>query len=350
MRKMKEERILITGVAGFIGSFLARRLLAEHQNIEIAGLDNMNPYYDVSLKQYRLQKILRYPNFQFIEGDLADKALLQKIFSEFRPNIVVNLAAQAGVRHSILHPDDYINSNIIGFYNILELCRESCTNNPSELQHLIYASSSSVYGANTKIPYSPDDKTDKPVSLYAATKKADELMAYSYSKLYGIPATGLRFFTVYGPEGRPDMAYFTFADKMVKGEKIQIYNYGNMYRDFTYVEDIVSGMIHVMEHSPGKDEAGTMHKIYNIGNNHPESLLNFVNILEKCLREEQLITCPVKKEFLPMQPGDVYQTYADISGMEHDFGFKPYTTLEEGLGIFAKWYRKYMERKGNVVA
>ncbi|MGN0295390.1 MAG: NAD-dependent epimerase/dehydratase family protein [Lachnospiraceae bacterium] len=339
---MKEERILITGAAGFIGSFLVKRLLAVYQNVKITGLDNMNSYYDVSLKKYRLQKLIQNPNFQFIEGDLVDKPLLQQIFYKFRPNIIVNLAGQAGVRHSILHPDDYISSNVIGFYNILELCRKSREQNPSELQHLVYASSSSVYGANTKIPYSTDDRTDRPVSLYAATKKADELMAYSYSKLYGIPATGLRFFTVYGPEGRPDMAYFTFADKMVKGEKIQIYNYGNMYRDFTYIEDIVSGIIYVMGRSPKEDEAGVPHKIYNIGNNHPESLLDFVNILEKCLRREQLITCPVEKEFLPMQPGDVYQTYADISEMEHDFGFRPSTSLEEGLGKFVKWYKKYM--------
>lgn len=349
MKKEKTERILITGAAGFIGSFLSRRLLESNQNIKIVGFDNMNSYYDVTLKQYRLEKLLKYPNFEFVKGDLTDKQLLQDIFYDFNPNIVVNLAGQAGVRHSISHPDDYIASNIVGFYNVLELCRESCKRNPSSFRHLVYASSSSVYGANTKIPYSPEDKTDRPVSLYAATKKADELMAYSYSKLYGIPSTGLRFFTVYGPEGRPDMAYFSFADKMIRGEKIQIYNYGNMYRDFTYIEDIVTGIIEVMEHSPQKDEAGALHKIYNIGNNHPESLLDFVNILERCLREEQLITHPAEKELLPMQPGDVYQTYADISELEHDFGFRPCTGLEEGLKKFVKWYKEYMERKGEVV-
>lgn len=324
--------ILITGAAGFIGSNLAQALISDNK---IIGFDNVNDYYDVRLKEYRLSQLNSHPNFTFIKGDLADKQAVVSIFEQYKPDIVVNLAAQAGVRYSIDNPQAYIDSNLIGFFNILEACRH----NPVE--HLVYASSSSVYGSNKKVPYSTDDKVDNPVSLYAATKKSNELMAHAYSKLYDIPATGLRFFTVYGSAGRPDMAYFKFTNKLVKGEKIQIYNHGDMYRDFTYIDDIVTGVINLMNKAPEPNEDGVKYKVYNIGNNSPESLMDFVNILEQKLMKYGIIDTEAEKELLPMQPGDVYQTYADVSELEKDFGFKPSTSLEEGLDHFAKWYRDY---------
>ncbi len=330
---MEQKKILVTGAAGFIGSFLSKRLLdAGHT---VVGFDNMNDYYDVSLKEARLDILDKYDKFTFVKGDLADKAVVDSLFEENGFDIAVNLAAQAGVRYSITNPQAYINSNIIGFFNILEACRHY------PVEHLVYASSSSVYGTNKKIPYSTDDKVDNPVSLYAATKKSNELMAHAYSKLYKIPSTGLRFFTVYGPMGRPDMAYFGFTNKLVKGEKIQIFNYGDMKRDFTYIDDIVTGIVNVMKKAPEETEDGAPYKVYNIGNNKPENLLYFVETLEKCLMKEGIITKPAEKELLPMQPGDVYQTYADVDELIKDFGFKPSTTLEQGLGEFAKWYRTF---------
>ena len=334
----------ITGVAGFIGSNLAKRILKEEKDIKVVGLDNMNDYYDVKIKEYRLEELLKNENFKFIKGNLADKELINKIFEENKPEIVVNLAAQAGVRYSITNPDAYIESNIIGFYNILEACRH----NPVE--HLVYASSSSVYGSNKKVPYSTDDKVDNPVSLYAATKKSNELLAHSYSKLYNIPSTGLRFFTVYGPAGRPDMAYFGFTNKLIKGETIQIFNYGNCKRDFTYVDDIVEGICRVIKKAPEKKtgEDGLPippYAVYNIGNSSPENLLDFVTILQ-----EELVRAGVlpqdydfeaHKKLVPMQPGDVPVTYADTTPLERDFGFKPSTTLREGLRKFAEWYKEF---------
>ena len=334
----------ITGSSGFIGSNLAKRILNEEDNVLVIGLDNMNNYYDVKIKEWRLAQLNKFDNFKFIKGDLADKETVENIFKEYHPNIVVNLAAQAGVRYSITNPDAYIQSNLIGFYNILECCR----NYPVE--HLVYASSSSVYGSNKKVPYSTDDKVDNPVSLYAATKKSNELMAHSYSKLYNIPSTGLRFFTVYGPAGRPDMAYFGFTNKLINGETIKIFNYGNCKRDFTYIDDIVEGIIRVMKKAPEKKngEDGLPippYKIYNIGNSHPENLLDFVQILQ-----EELIRAGVlpkdydfeaHKELVPMQAGDVPITFADTTPLERDFGFKPGTSLREGLRRFAQWYREF---------
>ena len=336
--------ILVTGAAGFIGCNLCKQLLNNFENIKVVGLDNMNDYYDVRIKEERLSELQAYDNFIFVKGNLADKALIDQLFVDYKPQVVVNLAAQAGVRYSITNPGAYIESNLIGFYNILEACR----NNPVE--HLVYASSSSVYGSNKKIPYSTDDKVDNPVSLYAATKKSNELMAHAYSKLYNIPSTGLRFFTVYGPAGRPDMAYFGFTNKLVKGDKIQIFNYGNCKRDFTYVDDIVEGVVRIMQHAPEKQigEDGLPeppYAVYNIGNNSPENLLDFVQILQ-----EELIRAGVlpkdydfeaHKELVPMQPGDVPVTYADTSALEADFGFKPNTSLRQGLRAFAEWYAKY---------
>lgn len=341
----KDATILITGAAGFIGSNLAARLLETKENVRVVGLDNLNDYYDVSLKEARLEKLKREDRFTFIKGDLADRSCLMDIFTKFEPEIVVNLAAQAGVRHSINHPDDYVASNIIGFYNVLECCRHSYDGGKKGVEHLVYASSSSVYGQNKKVPYSTEDKVDNPVSLYAATKKSNELMAHAYSKLYGIPCTGLRFFTVYGPAGRPDMAYFGFTNKMVKGEKIQIFNYGDMRRDFTYIDDIITGVVKVLEKAPAENEDGVRYRLYNIGNNKPESLLYFVETLEKCLMEAGVIDLPAEKEFLPMQPGDVYQTYADVEPLVRDFGFKPETPMEEGLRRFAEWYAEYYDVK-----
>ncbi|MGP6193732.1 NAD-dependent epimerase/dehydratase family protein [Priestia megaterium] len=340
--------VLITGVAGFIGFYLAKHFLeANNSTVSVIGLDNMNDYYDISLKETRLSILNEIAanevtgSFTFIRGSIADKVLVDSVFKQYKPEIVVNLAAQAGVRYSITNPEAYVESNIIGFFNVLEACRHSYDDGEKGVEHLVYASSSSVYGSNKKIPYSTDDKVDNPVSLYAATKKSNELLAHSYSELYGIPSTGLRFFTVYGPMGRPDMAYFGFTNKLVKGEKIQIFNYGDMRRDFTYVDDIVTGVINVMGKPPQANQDGVKYKIYNIGNNQPESLMYFVETLEKCLMKENIINKPAEKELLPMQPGDVYQTYADVDDLVKDFDFKPSTTLEEGLSKFAKWYKEY---------
>lgn len=339
--ELNGKTILITGASGFIGSNLCRVLLEQYNDIKIIGIDNMNDYYDVALKEYRLNQLKNYSNYTFIKGDISDKKLVDDVFEKYSPALVVNLAAQAGVRYSITNPDAYIQSNVIGFFNILEACRHSYDDGKSGVRHLVYASSSSVYGSNKKVPYSTDDKVDNPVSLYAATKKSNELFAHAYSKLYGIPSTGLRFFTVYGPAGRPDMAYFKFTNKIVKGEPIQIYNNGDMKRDFTYVDDIVRGVTAVMQKIPEKTKDGVPYKVYNIGNSKPEDLLNFVNILEECLKEVGVIDRPVEKEFLPMQPGDVYQTFADTVDFEKDFGFKPTTTIKSGLSEFAKWYKNY---------
>ena len=342
--------VLVTGAAGFIGSNLVMELLRTVDSIHVVGIDNMNDYYDVSIKEYRLAEIEKLASekkaskWEFFRGNIADRALIDKLFSEKGFSVVVNLAAQAGVRYSITNPDVYIESNIIGFYNILEACH----NNPVE--HLVYASSSSVYGSNKKIPYSTDDKVDNPVSLYAATKKSNELMAHAYSKLYNIPSTGLRFFTVYGPAGRPDMAYFGFTNKLLRGDTIEIFNYGNCKRDFTYVDDIVTGIKHVMQNAPFKEngEDGLPvppYRVYNIGNNSPENLLDFVNILS-----EELVSAGVlpedydfeaHKKLVPMQAGDVPVTYADTSALERDFGFKPSTTLRDGLRAFARWYKEF---------
>lgn len=342
-----DKTILVTGAAGFIGFHLSRELISQNPSVTVIGLDSVNDYYDVSLKEERL-RILKESDaspdtgtFLFIHGNLADKSLIDSVFGKYQPEIVVNLAAQAGVRYSITNPEAYMESNITGFFNILEACRHSYDNGASGVKHLVYASSSSVYGGNQKVPYSTEDKTDCPVSLYAATKKSNELLAYSYGKLYDIPMTGLRFFTVYGPLGRPDMAYFGFTNRLVRGETIKIFNYGDMYRDFTYIDDIVEGTIHVMEQVPGEDENGVRYKIYNIGNSKPESLLDFVEILENCLIEEGIITKKGERELLPMQPGDVYQTYADVSELEKDFGFHPKTSLKEGLSHYAKWYKTF---------
>ena len=342
--------VLVTGVAGFIGSNLAKRLLKDYSNIKVIGIDNMNNYYDVRLKEERLKELSSKNSFIFVKGDISDKETINGLFEMYKPQIVVNLAAQAGVRYSISHPDSYIASNLVGFYNILEACRHSYDDGQSGVEHLVYASSSSVYGSNKKVPYSTDDKVDNPVSLYAATKKSNELMAHAYSKLYNIPSTGLRFFTVYGPAGRPDMAYFGFTNKLVKGGTIQIFNYGNCQRDFTYIDDIVEGVIRVMQHAPerknGEDGLPVPpYKVYNIGNNHPESLLDFVTILlEELVRAGVLpknYNFEAHKKLVPMQPGDVPVTYADTIPLEKDFGFKPSTSLREGLRKFAEWYAKY---------
>lgn len=334
--ELNSKIVLITGVAGFIGFHLAKKLLETESEIKIIGIDSITDYYDVKLKEERLSLLYKYKkNFIFIKGDIADKNTVDNLFAEYKPSVVVNLAAQAGVRYSIENPEAYIHSNIIGFFNILEACRYH------SVEHLVYASSSSVYGTNEKVPYSTEDKVDNPVSLYAATKKSNELMAHAYSKLYKIPSTGLRFFTVYGPMGRPDMAYFKFANKLARGEPIQIYNMGDMYRDFTYIDDIINGVISVMKKNPEETKDGAPYKVYNIGNNNPESLLNFVEILESCLIEEGIIHGKGKRELLPMQPGDVYKTFADISDFQKDFGFKPNTSLKEGLTAFAKWYKEF---------
>lgn len=318
---------VITGGAGFIGFHLSKRLLEE--GAEVVGFDNLNDYYDVSLKKDRLKILEQYEHYTFVKGDLADKGDVLALFEEYRPHIVVNMGAQAGVRYSIDNPDAYMQSNIMGFFHILEACRYF----PAE--HLVYASSSSVYGGNEKIPFSTDDKVDEPVSLYAATKKSNELMAYAYSKLYRIPVTGLRFFTVYGPFGRPDMAYYKFTKKILAGEPIQIYNKGDMYRDFTYIDDIVQGIENVLCNPPEADKNGVHAKLYNIGNNQPERLMHFIEILERCLGKTAI------KEYLPMQPGDVYQTYADITDLMRDYDFKPNTSLKDGLSRFVHWYREY---------
>ena len=353
---IENKTILVTGAIGFIGSNLVLKLLKKQISISVVGIDNMNDYYDVSIKEWRLKEIdkeiVNHPGstWTFVKGSISDKTLINKIFEQYKPDIVINLAAQAGVRYSITNPDAYIESNLIGFYNILETCRHSYDNGAKGVEHLVYASSSSVYGSNKKVPYSTEDKVDNPVSLYAATKKSNELMAHAYSKLYNIPSTGLRFFTVYGPAGRPDMAYFGFTNKLIKGETIEIFNYGNCNRDFTYIDDIVEGIIKVMQKPPQKKigEDGLPlppYAIYNIGNNHPENLLDFVTILQ-----EELVRAGVlpedydfesHKKLVTMQPGDVPVTYADTSALERDFGFKPSTSLREGLRKFAEWYKEY---------
>ncbi len=342
---LKGKTILITGAAGFIGSNLVKELFNTVDDIKIIGIDNMNDYYDVSIKEYRLEKINKLnKNFIFIKGDISDKDTIDNLFNEYKPSVVVNLAAQAGVRYSITNPDAYIKSNLIGFYNILEGCRHN------EVEHLVYASSSSVYGSNKKVPYSTDDKVDNPVSLYAATKKSNELMAHAYSKLYNIPSTGLRFFTVYGPAGRPDMAYFGFTNKLLKGETIEIFNYGNCKRDFTYIDDIVEGVKRVMQGAPDKKlgEDGLPippYAVYNIGNQNPENLLDFVDILQQELIDAGVLPkdydFEAHKKLVPMQPGDVPITYADTTPLEKDFGFKPSTPLRTGLRNFAKWYKEF---------
>ena len=358
---LKGKTILVTGAAGFVGSNLVKRLFKDVKDATIIGIDNMNDYYDVSLKEWRLKELKTLSNspclggesglggsFNFIKGDIADKATIDDIFEKYHPAVVVNLAAQAGVRYSITNPDAYIQSNLIGFYNILEACRHY------PVEHLVYASSSSVYGSNKKIPYSTDDKVDNPVSLYAATKKSNELMAHAYSKLYNIPSTGLRFFTVYGPAGRPDMAYFGFTNKLVKGETIQIFNFGNCKRDFTYVDDIVEGVVRIMQGAPEKKvgEDGLPippYAVYNIGNNQPENLLTFVDILQQELIRANVLPADydfeAHKKLVPMQPGDVPVTYADTSALERDYGYKPSTSLRDGLRAFAEWYADFYQKK-----
>lgn len=336
---LSQKTILVTGAAGFIGSNLVKELYNRFSDIKVIGFDSVNDYYDVNLKEYRLTELKNFKNFTFIKGNIADKTLVEKVFEEYKPEIVVNLAAQAGVRYSITNPDAYLESNLIGFFNILEACRHN------KVEHLVYASSSSVYGMNKKIPYSTEDKVDNPVSLYAATKKSNELMAHAYSKLYDIPSTGLRFFTVYGPAGRPDMAYFGFTNKLIKGEKIQIFNYGNCKRDFTYIDDIVTGVVNVMEKTPDRNENGVRYKVYNIGNNKPENLLDFVDILQQELIRAEVLPkdydFEAHKELVPMQPGDVEMTYADVEDLIRDFNFKPSTSLRDGLRKFAEWYKKF---------
>ena len=347
---LKGKTVLVTGAAGFIGSFLSERLLSDFEDIRVIGFDSVNDYYDIRLKESRLEKLQKHRNFIFIKANLADKDKVSEVFREYSPQIVVNLAAQAGVRYSITNPDAYIESNIIGFYNILEACRHSYDDGATPVEHLEYASSSSVYGSNKKVPYSTGDKVDNPVSLYAATKKSDELMAHAYSKLYNIPSTGLRFFTVYGPAGRPDMAYFGFTDKLLRGETIRIFNYGNCKRDFTYIDDIVEGVVRVMQGAPERKDGEDglpvpPYAVYNIGNQNPENLLDFVDILQ-----QELIAAGVlpndydfeaHKQLVPMQPGDVPVTYADTTPLERDYGYKPSTDLRTGLRSFARWYKDF---------
>ena len=347
---LKGKTVLVTGAAGFIGSFLSERLLSDFEDIRVIGFDSVNDYYDIRLKESRLEKLQKHRNFIFIKANLADKDKVSEVFREYSPQIVVNLAAQAGVRYSITNPDAYIESNIIGFYNILEACRHSYDDGATPVEHLVYASSSSVYGSNKKVPYSTDDKVDNPVSLYAATKKSNELMAHAYSKLYNIPSTGLRFFTVYGPAGRPDMAYFGFTNKLLRGETIRIFNYGNCKRDFTYIDDIVEGVVRVMQGAPerknGEDGLPVPpYAVYNIGNQNPENLLDFVDILQ-----QELIAAGVlpndydfeaHKQLVPMQLGDVPVTYADTTPLERDYGYKPSTDLRTGLRNFARWYKDF---------
>lgn len=346
--------ILVTGAAGFIGANLCCMLLEKFKDVILVGIDSMNDYYDVSLKEYRLAQIKEVQknsggSFIFVKGNIADFNLVKHLFCKYTPNLVVNLAAQAGVRYSITNPDAYIEANVMGFYNILEACRHSYDEGKEGVDHLIYASSSSVYGNSKKIPYSTNDKADNPVSLYAATKKSNELFAYAYSKLYDIPSTGLRFFTVYGPAGRPDMAYFGFTDKLVNNETIQIFNYGNCKRDFTYIEDIVKGIAEVMQRRPCNDKEGVRYKLYNIGNNQPENLLDFVKILETELKAAGVLAKEYNLDeymkFVEMQPGDVEMTYADVRELEEDFSFKPSISLQEGLREFSKWYKKYRDLK-----
>jgi len=348
MSKQREGRVLVTGGAGFIGSHLCKALL--EAGAEVAAIDNLNGCYDAGLKRMRLESLRKYRRFTFETCDLSNAAGLGAVFDRYAPDVVVNLAAQAGVRYSITHPQAFIRSNIIGFFNVLEACRRTLEEENHPVSHLVYASSSSVYGNGQETPCSVESRTDTPVSLYAATKKSDELMAYAYAKLYGVPATGLRFFTVYGPMGRPDMAYFRFADKMARGEPVQLYNNGDMYRDFTYIDDVISGVLRVMEKPPAADASGTPHKVYNIGNSCPVSLTRFVDVLEQCLMEAGIIASPAVRELLPMQPGDVYRTCADVDELIRDFGFRPDTRLEDGLARFARWYKEYrgLQRSGTV--
>ena len=355
MSSLTQKTILITGAAGFIGANLVKKLLKDYDAQTIVGIDSVNDYYDVSLKEYRLRELdalaqTSATDWVFLRGNIADKKMIEDVFDSYHPDIVVNLAAQAGVRYSITHPDVYIESNLIGFYNILEACRHSYDNGAKGVEHLVYASSSSVYGSNKKVPYSTDDPVDHPVSLYAATKKSNELLAHAYSKLYDIPSTGLRFFTVYGPAGRPDMAYFGFTNKLVKGENIRIFNYGNCKRDFTYVDDIVEGVVRVMQRAPerkrGEDGLPVPpYALYNIGNSHPENLLDFVDILQQELIRAGVLPetydFEAHKELVPMQAGDVPVTYADTSALERDFGYKPSTSLRDGLRKFAEWYKEF---------
>lgn len=347
---LKGKTVLVTGAAGFIGSFLSERLLSDFEDIRVIGFDSVNDYYDIRLKESRLEKLQKHRNFIFIKANLADKDKVSEVFREYSPQIVVNLAAQAGVRYSITNPDAYIESNIIGFYNILEACRHSYDNGATPVEHLVYASSSSVYGSNKKVPYSTDDKVDNPVSLYAATKKSDELMAHAYSKLYNIPSTGLRFFTVYGPAGRPDMAYFGFTNKLLRGETIRIFNYGNCKRDFTYIDDIVEGVVRVMQGAPERKDGEDglpvpPYAVYNIGNQNPENLLDFVDILQQELIAAGVLpndyNFEAHKQLVPMQPGDVPVTYADTTPLERDYGYKPSTDLRTGLRNFARWYKDF---------
>lgn len=347
---LKGKTVLVTGAAGFIGSFLSERLLSDFEDIRVIGFDSVNDYYDIRLKESRLEKLQKHRNFIFIKANLADKDKVSEVFREYSPQIVVNLAAQAGVRYSITNPDAYIESNIIGFYNILEACRHSYDDGATPVEHLVYASSSSVYGSNKKVPYSTDDKVDNPVSLYAATKKSDELMAHAYSKLYNIPSTGLRFFTVYGPAGRPDMAYFGFTDKLLRGETIRIFNHGNCKRDFTYIDDIVEGVVRVMQGAPERKDGEDglpvpPYAVYNIGNQNPENLLDFVDILQQELIAAGVLpndyNFEAHKQLVPMQPGDVPVTYADTTPLERDYGYKPSTDLRTGLRNFARWYKDF---------
>ncbi len=353
---LKSKTILVTGAAGFIGSNLILELLKTVPSVHILGIDNMNDYYEIAIKEYRLKQIetmvKKYPDsrWTFVKKSISDKNMINDVFNSYKPSIVVNLAAQAGVRYSITNPDAYIDSNMIGFYNILEACRHSYDDGKTGVEHLVYASSSSVYGTNKKVPYSTEDKVDNPVSLYAVTKKSNELMAHAYSKLYNIPSTGLRFFTVYGPAGRPDMAYFGFTNKLLNNETIQIFNYGNCKRDFTYIDDIVEGVKRVMQVAPerenGEDDLPIPpYAVYNIGNNQPENLLDFVDILQKELVRAEVLPTDFdfesQKKLVPMQPGDVPVTYADTSALEADFGFKPSTSLQQGLRKFAKWYKEF---------
>lgn len=347
---LKGKTVLVTGAAGFIGSFLSERLLSDFEDIRVIGFDSVNDYYDIRLKESRLEKLQKHRNFIFIKANLADKDKVSEVFREYSPQIVVNLAAQAGVRYSITNPDAYIESNIIGFYNILEACRHSYDDGATPVEHLVYASSSSVYGSNKKVPYSTDDKVDNPVSLYAATKKSDELMAHAYSKLYNIPSTGLRFFTVYGSAGRPDMAYFGFTNKLLRGETIRIFNYGNCKRDFTYIDDIVEGVVRVMQGAPERKDGEDglpvpPYAVYNIGNQNPENLLDFVDILQQELIAAEVLPndydFEAHKQLVPMQPGDVPVTYADTTPLERDYGYKPSTDLRTGLRSFARWYKDF---------
>ena len=347
---LKGKTVLVTGAAGFIGSFLSERLLSDFEDIRIIGFDSVNDYYDIRLKESRLEKLQKHENFIFIKANLADKDKVSEVFREYSPQIVVNLAAQAGVRYSITNPDAYIESNIIGFYNILEACRHSYDDGATPVEHLVYASSSSVYGSNKKVPYSTDDKVDNPVSLYAATKKSDELMAHAYSKLYNIPSTGLRFFTVYGPAGRPDMAYFGFTNKLLRGETIRIFTYGNCKRDFTYIDDIVEGVVRVMQGAPERKDGEDglpvpPYAVYNIGNQNPENLLDFVDILQQEVIAAGVVPndydFEAHKQLVPMQPGDVPVTYADTTPLERDYGYKPSTDLRTGLRNFARWYKDF---------